>query len=362
MKVLYITFTDLSRSDSGSTVRPNKMLSAFKDIGLEVKLLSAKEKPKKQRKNAVSEINKWLNDNKPDFCYIESSTGPIRNRCDLKLIKRLHKMGVKMGFFMRDFYYYEIGKPYLMEEFLHKPNRLKELIRIIYLKILTHRDRWFLYKYIDIMYFATETAASYLKFKKTNTLPPAGDNYLIQNRTFSRTCIYVGGISKAYGFDLLIKAFDYLNKNECNITYNLILVCREKEYERYKNDLEYSWLEVHHVSGDKLKPLYERASVGLISKVKNRYNDMTLSIKLFEYMSYGLPVVVTDNYEMSKIVKQERIGIVTEYDVIKFADGIKQILKNKDIYATYERNVKKALLSNNLWIHRAKKVANDLTE
>lgn len=35
-----------------------------------------------------------MDSNTPDICYIESPIGPIFNQIDLKLIKKVHNMGV----------------------------------------------------------------------------------------------------------------------------------------------------------------------------------------------------------------------------------------------------------------------------
>ena len=103
--VLFITYIDFEEFYSGSQVRPQKMYEAFKNLGYEVKLLECQQNRFSERKKAVKDINKWLNNNKPDFCYIESPSGPIFNFADFQLIKRISKAGIKIGFYYRDLYW-----------------------------------------------------------------------------------------------------------------------------------------------------------------------------------------------------------------------------------------------------------------
>lgn len=88
MLILYITYVDINSGTSGSSVRPQKMYRALLDAGHEVKLLSGAQQRwgRKARTEAVQEIRRWLRENRPDICYIESPSMPITFRCDIALI------------------------------------------------------------------------------------------------------------------------------------------------------------------------------------------------------------------------------------------------------------------------------------
>ena len=106
MKVLYVVLNDLSRKDSGSGIRPNKMLQAFRDRGHELYVLSGSQdfKDAKERRAKVRAAMEWMKENTPDFCYIESSTYPILNHCDYLLIRYLAKRKIPTSYFYRDLY------------------------------------------------------------------------------------------------------------------------------------------------------------------------------------------------------------------------------------------------------------------
>lgn len=105
MNILYITYVDMNNITSGSSVRPVRMYQAFLDEGHSVKLLSGQcgRNDEPARKKAVLEIMDWLENHRPDLCYIESPTYPIMFQCDYDLIRKLHKMHVSTGYFCRSF-------------------------------------------------------------------------------------------------------------------------------------------------------------------------------------------------------------------------------------------------------------------
>ena len=173
------------------------------------------------------------------------------------------------------------------------------------------------------------------------------------------TCIYVGGIKDGYGFGLLINTFKELYKK--NNSYKLILICREYEWNPVKTNYENTpWLEVYHVSGDELDAYYKRASVGIIPKLKTEYNELAVSVKLYEYISYGLPVIAVSNKATDRIIIEGKIGDVSEEDPVEFAKKIDEVITNEIRYNNLKYNVEVFLLENNLWVNRAKTIAKDL--
>ncbi|HIS69395.1 MAG TPA: glycosyltransferase [Candidatus Gallacutalibacter stercoravium] len=362
-KMLYITYIDFGKDcSSGSTMRPQMMYRAFEEAGLQVKLLSgsqAKENRAQRRAN-VEEINRWLDNNRPDYCYIEPNVYPIMNGFDVRLIRRVHKMGVPVAYFFRDAFY-KLGK-----EFLSPPPGFVRRMKNAGLNLLHARDERMLGRCADIIYFPTQTMADYFSFADRRTLPPAGENRLPETPLSSvrtNTGIYVGGISKAYGIEILLGAYEMLNQGEDCGKYPLLLVCRQAELnqipQRYR---EAPWMEIHHASGAELEPLYRRADIALIPRIQSQYNELCLSIKLFEYMGYGLPVVLSDSKEMSLQVKKAGSGVIVGNTAGDFAQGVKKLLGDPALYRQCCANQRQALLAENLWLHRAQQVVRELDE
>ena len=341
MRLLFITYVDFGDFRSGSSVRPQMMYQAFEELGCEIKLLQTQQNKRRERRLAVEEINRWLDGNRPDFCYVESPSGPIFNACDRKLLKRIHAMGIPAGYFLRDAAYK------FDEVFVDGKKSLKQRV----IAWMSERDVRFLAKNMDVVYFPTDSMARYFQFTHVESLPPGCVGRLSDrrgNRNQNR-CIYVGGVSKRYGTDTLLKAFEHLNGDGAG--YLLTLVCRESGLSYI--DRKYvgkPWLRIVHASGkEALKKLYDEADLALYPVQKNAYNDFAFSVKLMEYLEFGLPIVTVDCEEAAKFTKKYGTGLVSRDDPEDFAEKIRSILKDQKTYERYVQNVYNAL-EGNLWL------------
>lgn len=357
--VLYITYTNMKNVNSGSQVRPIKIYEAFQELDYEVKLLKgeASRKNKKERINNIKQIEQWLKNNQPQYCYIESPSDPIIFRRDRKLIKLIHRKGIKIGYFYRDAYY-KLGKDYI---FNNKKIGIisKRYLKYIYYKFLFWRDEQLLKKYVDIVYFPSESMAKFFNFKDMRILPPAGEMMELNKNDNANSVIYVGGISKNYGIDILLESMEIINKKK-NI--DLILVCRDKEINNIPQlYLKCNWLKIYHVSGkEKLKKLYEKSKLAVIPKKPNIYNNFAVSVKLFEYMSYNLPIIAIDTTETTRLIQRFNIGLISNDNAEEFANTILKVYNDRELYNELVNNVKNAL-HENLWTNRIRKITKDLT-
>ena len=98
----------------------------------------------------------------------------------------------------------------------------------------------------------------------------------------------------------------------------------------------------------------------MIPALKSLYNDMTMPVKLFEYLSYGLPVVATNCTEMTNFISRNKVGLIAENNASSLADRILQLVRDKALYDQLRRNVRQALENGNLWTDRARFVAEQL--
>lgn len=354
MNILYITYIDLTEDMSGSYVRPARMYQAFLEEGHSVKLLTGESGrgDEASRKKAVAEVMGWLKDHRPDLCYIESSTYPIMQQCDYDMIRKLHRMHVPIGYFYRDFYR-------KFPEFFPRRKGFANSLKEYYLDILQFRtDR--ILRLADVVYFPSESCFKLFGYRNMKALPPAGFNRLPESKERNHTIIYVGGISGHYDGDKLLDAMNELYKRDTS--YHLILVCRETEWKKLEHPCKSApWLEVHHTSGEGLAPLYSRAAAAVIGKKENAYNALAISVKIFEYMSFGLPQVIFDAFESSKLLREEKIGIPVEPTAMAMADALEELLNDAQLYAQYQANIRDALLNRHLWNHRVRQIVKDLT-
>lgn len=354
MKILYITIGDMGSVASGSGLRPNCMYRAFLERGHTVYVLSGNEGRGhgKERAADVKKAKAWVAENHPDFCYIESSTYPMIHNCDYGMIRYLHRKKIPTAYFYRDFYRRFTD---LFPRRTGFANTLKEL----YLDLMQWRTDRAL-KQLDLVYFPSEQCFGYFHYRNMKALPPAGELHFLSNGDNKMTCIYVGGVSDFYGYPLMMESFRILNRD--GVKYRLILVCRQAEYEKIRAGEEPAWLEVRHASGKELEPLYARSDVGLLALRPNAYSDLAIGTKLFQYLSFGLPVLSTDVAAMGDIIRRNGFGEVAAYDPQAYADAIRKMLDDDDRLKSYRANIERNMTNANLWVHRVDQIVQDLTE
>jgi glycosyltransferase involved in cell wall biosynthesis len=222
-------------------------------------------------------------------------------------------------------------------------------------------------KVASAFFFPSKMMASLFRFSKPKfVLPPGGHiSYKSEEAQFPskiERAIYVGGVSHAYGTNLLLEAFDLINRER---KLDLELVCRKDEYISLRPIFgkygEAEWLHVHHLWGKSLGQVYHRSAIAVVPVRKDTYNDLAMPVKLFEYLSYGLPIVTTDCTEMADFVRRNRIGIVVQDNPPSLAAGVLRIVRDQDFYRELKSNAKRTLENGNLWTDRAEQVAEYLT-
>ena len=358
MKILYITYIGFDNSaKSGSSVRPQKMYDAFLELGYEVKLLECQQNQRKDRRKSVREILKWLNYNCVDLCYIESPSGPIFNYIDLLLIKRLHKMQIPIGYFYRDMFWLY-------------PSTLKNMsfLKRTAITLMCKRDLKVLKRCCDIIYFPTEEIVdrfSFAKLKRTEILPPAADlnNLQFMNKNnLTYNCIYIGAVSKVDGTFELLKAFNFINRTRTE-NIKLTIVSRKEEWENLLPQIGNlpEWLIIEHKSGEELKQLYAHADLAIFPRQNDEYINVAMPVKLFEYISFGKPVITTKRTAPRRFIESEKCGIVCDDSgesigraILKFYDDAKL---REQLYCNVERAAR-----NNQWTNRVDKVITTLCD
>ena len=329
--------------ESGSRVRPYKMYQAFLQLGYQVDLISGTPK---ERLAKYREILK--NGENYAFCYAEASTYPLNPFVDYRILLGIHKRKIPIGVFYRDAYWK------FKDYFAYKGLKRIELL-------LRYRvDLLFLARFVAVVFFPTQSLADLFNFRVPKViLPPAGE-YKALARAFNLPlrAVYVGGITRRYGIGIMLEALKMINDGEVKVV--LELVCRESEMDTLSPDLKgllrEPWVSISHISGDALTPIYARSHVGLIPLLKDAYNDLAMPVKLFDYLSFGLPVVVTDCVEMAEFVQKHQCGLVCKDTPTSLADAISALLE-ENTWKEVSSHAERALLAGNLWEDRARLVA-----
>ncbi len=364
--LLYITFIDMeSNFHTGSSVRPLNMLKAFQELGLTMKVLSGEKTKKKKRRKKIEEIIHWLDTNTPKFCYIEPPSGPFYDWKDLYLIKKLHIKKIPIGLFYRDAYWMfpEYGADGKKVSFQKK-------IKLFIIKGMQQRDLRVFKRTCDHIFFPSDSMADYFHFKSQSALPPGcvirkdihyDSEEFVQKETL--TFIFVGGAARNHGTFLTLEAFEKVNQNK--VVARLIYICPRKQWDDIKNEAykkEYlRWLSIYHVSGDEeLASFYKKADVALLAAPNTEYRNFAVPVKIFEYISYGKPVLVTNCYETEKAVLENQVGWSVPDNASSVCRKIFFLYENqKEIYE--KRSFCKKACMHNSWVNRAKEVLDVLS-
>ena len=81
---------------------------------------------------------------------------------------------------------------------------------------------------------------------------------------------------------------------------------------------------------------------------------MGTPVKLFEYLSVGLPVVANETGGWTKTIEEERLGILTKDDPKSFSEGIIQLLDNQALSQEFSRNGSRLIQTKMNWDLSAK--------
>lgn len=339
--VLYITFVDFNEQKSGSSVRPKKIYDAFLEEGYDVTLLTGLQTRKLERWKRCFFYYRNIRKRTYDFCYVEPPAGPIFNLSDHLLLLYISKAKkIPIGLFYRDAYW-KFADWY----------QLKGIKRFV-INIMHKFDWIIIKKTCKRIFFPTKTMGDLFDFYDKKALPPGCELITVEKKSNKDVeLIYVGGLSEEYGGKLLLEVLEKVNQKR---KINLHLVCRKEESSLLELYKDKPWLNVYHSSGQELKDIYSKVNLAIIPRKIDFYMDFAMPVKLFEYISYELPIVATNCKEVANFINNNKIGVVVEDNI----ESLSEVLLNiniKDILR-YTENVR-VVKENSTWNNRVEEIS-----
>jgi len=178
---------------------------------------------------------------------------------------------------------------------------------------------------------------------------PAADLQEVQNsiRAYQREMdcsedvlrlIYAGSMASSYDIPSILKAAEQMHKRHPGRTEFVIagtgpqrpLV--EEFLQRLPNLKYLGW-----VGKEELRRQYAQCDLGLIQHMNSL--TQTVTYKLFNYLSAGLPVLNSLQSEMVDIIRDNEVGLSNkEGDVKKLVENIERFLKDKALLEQYKEN------------------------
>lgn len=353
------------KKNSGSSIRPVKMMEAFETLGYQVDKVIGYGN---ERAECIKEIKKNIKKGiKYDFLYSESSTMPTllteRNHIprypflDFSFLKFCKKNGMPIGLFYRDI-------QWKFPLYRENVSLYKKCVSIP----MYYYDLWKYSKLLDKFYLPDNEMGKWLEkhkklMKKRDVLMPGGDKLEQTEEAHSKgiskdylNLFYVGGIKNIYDLTEFFKAIF-----ECEFV-RATICCREKEWEsekerygKYINER----IKIVHETGEELKKFYNEADVGCILIGQEEYAKMGMPVKLFEYMSFHLPVIGTEGTAVGTFISNHDVGWVVKGDKNTLISCFEYIYENSDEVRNKADNVCK-IQKEHTWEARAEKVAKDM--
>ena len=168
--------------------------------------------------------------------------------------------------------------------------------------------------------------------------------------------IYTGNIDAEFrGIEQVIDAFEYLQ--DYHVVFNLIGDGPMKNLyiEKVKNLKLENINFLGYMEHNNLLNFLATQDIGIVPHKKCRYIDTTIPNKLFDYMLYSLPVIVSSAKPLKRIVEEENCGYVYENseDLI---NTLKYIIDNREELSIKSKNGYKAVINKYNWKNDEKKM------
>lgn len=179
------------------------------------------------------------------------------------------------------------------------------------------------------------------------------NNNIVKKYAKYFTMLYIGDTGLRRGLKTAIASLQYVKKEIPNIKLAIVGKSKDDQYlkEMVKNlDLEkevdfQGWQET------KLLPSYIAASdIGLCPIHRNIHHDTTYANKVFQHLSFGKPMIVSNATAQAELIERNKCGLVFEdRNSRQLADQIIRISKNADLYTKLSKNGKTAIENHLNW-------------
>lgn len=353
----------VENGDSGSQVRPAKMLAAFKNLGFTVDEVTGNSS---QRAAAIKDIKKRIREGvEYAFLYSENRSIPtpltethrlpLHPFLDHLFFRFCKHNSIPVGLFYRDIYW----------RFSMYKDKLSLIARSITIPLYWYD--WLIYQhYVDHLFLPSLKMREHLPtqwpFEGLSALPPGtapsigSKSALDRSPTKSLSLLYIGGtLPPNYDLSPLFK----LIKNLTNV--RLTLICRSNEWDvakHYYGELPKDKVVIRHVSGEALRQEYRSSDLFTLIREPYIYLDFAAPVKIFEAAANCLPIITLGGTEASEIIRRERLGWVDESleDIVK---RINQLDQDRSLLAAKSAELE-GIRHNQTWESRAKAVAEKL--
>ncbi len=169
-----------------------------------------------------------------------------------------------------------------------------------------------------------------------------------------KTVCYVGGITKERG---ILQMVDAVKKSGYKLFLAGSFVSQQLRMECFKREGWSNVVELGFLNRGEVKNVLAKSMAGLVLlHPTNNYID-ALPIKMFEYMSAGIPVIASHFPLWKEIVEGNSCGIcVDPLNVEEIAEAIRWLIENPDVAQKMGENGRRAVEEKYNWSQEAEKL------
>jgi hypothetical protein len=348
----------LSKASSGSMLRPIRMLDAFKALGLEMYPVVGYGADRKKHIALIKQMIK-SGDNY-SFCYFETATIPATStephhlplfgEMDLDFLRWLRYMHVPVGVFYRDAQW-----KLLFSEETAKKRIKRRLIHAFYLRELAILMKTASRFYVPSFQFAQWLGIANLP--QLGLLPPGCElgHEVVMKSEVLQTILYVGGISQPiYDIRPLLETAALLPA----ICFKLVCRVAEANASGLSAGLPGN-VSMVSVDSTGIGAYYEEARLFAMLVAPGEYFSVAMPVKLFEALSYGLPVVAIHGSAAADFIQRHGIGWTVRSSK-EAAVLINRLLEPGNPELDQVRCRVLIVANDHSWIQRARQVVDDL--
>ncbi len=163
-----------------------------------------------------------------------------------------------------------------------------------------------------------------------------------QKRPHPPTLIFMGSLFDAWGVDLPIQALPDISAKIPGIRY---LILGDGPQKETLQDLAHTNMKLQeqvHFLGRKayeeLPYFLAEADIGVLTYRPEQFVQYASSLKVFEYMAAGLPVIGTRIGDWANIIEEAHAGLLINFTPKAFAEAAVELLHNSTKYKEYAQN------------------------
>jgi glycosyltransferase involved in cell wall biosynthesis len=188
---------------------------------------------------------------------------------------------------------------------------------------------------------------------KTIVVSPGGLVNVPSSHDYERSnkkVIYSGMVTSREHVDLFVKSTPFITEKIPDASYHITKKGEElaKITELARElDTNINWF---WYSSDKdFYDFLNSMDVGILTSKDDEARRLGTPIKLFDYMSVGLPVVANDIGAWCDIIKKEELGILTDDNPEQFASAVVSLLEDEELRRKFSLNALKATSGKYNW-------------